>query len=211
MLQNDLAKRLCPAERVVCLVVDECHRAVGDASPVVAIRALTAAAGASLRIIGLSATPGSDADKIQEVISNVRASRVVFFGEEDPEVKRYRHGRTCDTIVVRATGAVLRCEAALREVQVELLSRLTEAGLLDRMNGDVSAFTILKQFQTRKANGTRCGPSLLSRSGWWLTKICSCVPREMLICSCVLDVCDCGCGGCLHGCVHLHRGLGMCA
>lgn len=165
VLQNDLEGKLCPAERVVCLVLDECHHAVGEAPCVCAIRALTAAPGASLRIIGLSATPGADADKIQEVISNVRASRVVFFGEEDPEVKRYRHGRTCDKIVVRATGAVLRCETALREVQVELLSRLTEAGLLDRINGDIPAFMILKQFQARKANGTRCVLCHLSGPG----------------------------------------------
>lgn len=156
VLQNDLAKELCPAERLVCLVVDECHKATGDAAIVCAIRSIYARRASALRIIGLSATPGSDCEKIQEVISNVRASRVMFFGEEDPEVKKYRHGRVCERIVVESTGAVQRCEDALKVVQNELLSRLERAGLIDTTTSTTSAFTITNQYRSRTSAGARC-------------------------------------------------------
>lgn len=156
VLQNDLGKELCPAERIVCLVVDECHRAVGDAAIVCAIKAISARPRAALRIIGLSATPGSEPEKIQEVIGNVRAARVVFFGEEDDIVKKYRHGKTKQVVTVRATGDVKVCEDALKEVQGELQMPLVKAGLLSSVNTDMGAYSIGMDFRKSTGRGTRC-------------------------------------------------------
>lgn len=49
---------------IVCLVVDECHRAVGDAPVVKAVQHLRQNKVA-FRILGLSATPGSSHEAIQ--------------------------------------------------------------------------------------------------------------------------------------------------
>eukprot|EP00892_Ulva_mutabilis_P006080 jgi/Ulvmu1/3844/UM018_0060.1 len=155
ILQNDLKHGLCPAERIVCLVVDECHRAIGDYAAACAVKDICARHASSLRIIGLSATPGSSEDKIQEVLGNVRASRVVFFGEEDECVKKYRHGKTARVIVVRATGAVKRCEDSLKEVQGELLSRLVSAGFLSSVNTELTYFSIGDAFRAASNKGTR--------------------------------------------------------
>lgn len=53
----------CP-RRLVCVVVDECHRAVGDAPAAKACGAIRSDR-ATCRIIGLSATPGSTAEAVQ--------------------------------------------------------------------------------------------------------------------------------------------------
>lgn len=144
------------AHRLVLLVLDECHRAVGNAAPVAALHvspgppcalcplpypsaALLLSSTQSLhttkhqhqhqpltatllhvpctsmtllhhlqpnsfsraqalrrerlrfRLVGLSATPGSNPDSIAEVIRNLAASRVEFRGEEDPDVAPYCH------------------------------------------------------------------------------------------------------------------------
>lgn len=48
----------------MCLVVDECHKAVGDASVVKAVQQLRRE-GIRFRMLGLSATPGSSLEAIQ--------------------------------------------------------------------------------------------------------------------------------------------------
>ena len=51
-------------EKVVCVVVDECHRAAGKSDVVEAIRHMREA-GCKFRVVGLSATPGSKKEAIQ--------------------------------------------------------------------------------------------------------------------------------------------------
>jgi hypothetical protein len=64
ILSNDLKTGVCPAEEVVCLVLDECHKAVGDSDYVKAARALFDRR-VKFRLLALSATPGSSFNKIQ--------------------------------------------------------------------------------------------------------------------------------------------------
>lgn len=101
VLDNDVSKGLCPANKVVCLIVDECHRAVGNAPVVNALRGIHTTRGAALRVIGLSATPGSQPEKIQEVIKNLRISRVRFYSHQHAEVKLYRHRISEDVRTVK--------------------------------------------------------------------------------------------------------------
>lgn len=98
-LDNDITKSHCPEDKVVCLIIDECHRTVGLHQIVKAIRALSDSPG-GCRVIGLSATPGSCSDKIQEVLSNLRSERLEFRSEEDPDVKQYKFPRQVDVEVV---------------------------------------------------------------------------------------------------------------
>ena len=63
-LKNDVCLGVCPFERITCLVVDECHRAVGRSDGAVALQRL-AAAGVKFRCIGLSATPGATREAVQ--------------------------------------------------------------------------------------------------------------------------------------------------
>jgi fanconi anemia group M protein len=55
---------VCPAEKLVCVAVDECHRATGNADVVKAIKKLREAKY-RFRVLGLSATPGSKQETIQ--------------------------------------------------------------------------------------------------------------------------------------------------
>ena len=60
-----------PPDRLCLLVVDECHRAKGGNAPVKAIQHLSRAGRNQglFRVLGLSATPGSTIQDIQEVIT----------------------------------------------------------------------------------------------------------------------------------------------
>ena len=101
VLDNDVSKGLCPAHKIVCVVVDECHRAVGNAPVVNALRGIHSTRGAALRVIGLSATPGSVPEKIQEVIKNLQITRLRFYSNQHEEVRLFRHKISEDVHVVK--------------------------------------------------------------------------------------------------------------
>lgn len=54
----------CSHCSLVCLVVDECHRTVGDA-PVSKLLKMLREKKANFRVLGLSATPGNSTDSVQ--------------------------------------------------------------------------------------------------------------------------------------------------
>ena len=70
------------------LVVDECHRSVKKyAYPFVTREYIERSKYP--RILGLTASPGSDTGKIEEIKSNLYADRVEIRTEDDPDVKPY--------------------------------------------------------------------------------------------------------------------------
>ena len=56
-MENDINSSVCPANEVVCVVIDEAHRAKGNHSYVGCIRMLWDR-GVKFRTLALSATPG---------------------------------------------------------------------------------------------------------------------------------------------------------
>jgi fanconi anemia group M protein len=126
VLNNDVRRGVCPAAEIVCLVIDECHRVTGNHPTVTAIKEISDTLGASFRILGLSATPGSQPDKIQEVITNLRTRNICFMGDNDPEITPFRHDRVTDVYIVRATEDVAECLRLLSHVLYSQLAKLVE-------------------------------------------------------------------------------------
>ena len=66
---------ICPAGRITCLVVDECHRATGKADIVLAVKRMREA-GVKFRVLGLSATPGRDRESVQVTLPLPTSMRI---------------------------------------------------------------------------------------------------------------------------------------
>lgn len=98
-IENDLQSGRLDGKRIVLLVFDECHRAVGNSSYRQIMRQMNCLE-VGFRVVGLSATPGSEPEKIQEVISNLNIKKVLYKDEEDPEVKKYLHQKTIHQIKI---------------------------------------------------------------------------------------------------------------
>lgn len=69
-LVNDIKNGLCPAAKIVCLVLDEAHRATQNYAYTIAVE-LISAHTTQFRILALSATPGTNAKDIQKVMEGV--------------------------------------------------------------------------------------------------------------------------------------------
>ena len=82
---NDMENGICPAHEIVCLVVDEAHKATGSHAYAVAVAMLTKRSG-GFRVLALSATPGVSVDRIQEVVTNLRITRLEARDESSIDV-----------------------------------------------------------------------------------------------------------------------------
>jgi ERCC4-related helicase/ERCC4-type nuclease len=87
-LENDIISSKIKLEDVSLLGFDEAHRATGDYAYVFIAKQYYAKARYP-RIIALTASPGSDVEKINEIVSNLFIEDVEIRTEESPDVKQY--------------------------------------------------------------------------------------------------------------------------
>ncbi|RLN52459.1 hypothetical protein BBJ28_00007668 [Nothophytophthora sp. Chile5] len=110
-LQNDLRRGVCAAEKFVCVVVDEAHRATGNYAYCCVVQEIEAKTQ-FFRVLALSATPGAKFDVIQDVVNNLRISHIESRSADDADVKKYTHARQEEVIV---------CHLGVQITQVKLL------------------------------------------------------------------------------------------
>ncbi|MFX1454832.1 MAG: DEAD/DEAH box helicase [Promethearchaeota archaeon] len=88
VLQNDLISGLYTIKDVSLLIFDECHRAVGDyAYCFIAKKYMES--GSSPQILGLTASPGSTQEKINEIKENLFIDHIEIRTDKDIDVKPY--------------------------------------------------------------------------------------------------------------------------
>jgi Fanconi anemia group M protein len=87
-LENDVINRRVKLEEVSCLIFDEGHHATGDYSYVWLAQQYDKISKFS-RILALTASPGSDLEKVQEVCRNLKIEKLEVRTEQDLDVKPY--------------------------------------------------------------------------------------------------------------------------
>ncbi|MDP3990101.1 MAG: DEAD/DEAH box helicase [archaeon] len=87
-LENDVINKRVKLNEVSCLVFDEAHHATGEYAYVWVADQYEKSSSIS-RILALTASPGSDFEKIKEVCANLKIERVEVRTEQDPDVKPY--------------------------------------------------------------------------------------------------------------------------
>lgn len=99
-IMNDLKTGICDPKRLVLLVVDEAHRATGNYAYVELVRFIHRF-NQSLRVLALTATPGGDVEKVQEVINGLKISRVEIRTEFSIDIRQYVFTRNTEIITFR--------------------------------------------------------------------------------------------------------------
>ncbi|CAK9205714.1 unnamed protein product [Sphagnum troendelagicum] len=119
---------ICPMKEIVCLVVDEAHRATGNYSYCVVIRELLAA-NVQLRILALTATPGSKQATIQAVLDNLQISCLEYQDENDLDVSQYTHHRELELIQVPMNAESNKIKDTFVEILIPLIGKLCDLGV----------------------------------------------------------------------------------
>ena len=112
---NDLSNEVCDPRRVVCIVVDEAHKAsTSNFAYTLAVETLSNYSN-HFRVLALSATPGSDTRSIQHVIKNLKIEHIEVRAEDDPELAPFVHDKQVE-IVMAEKG----CESFMQSLKKEL-------------------------------------------------------------------------------------------
>lgn len=128
VVQNDLNRGTCPWQDIVCLVIDEAHRAQGGHAYVTVVRQLLQHTH-QFRVLALTATPGNDVVAIRQVIQNLLVSHVELRTEESLDVHKYVRHRKMTVCEVRDDRLLERAKQCFSAVAQPVLQRLCGNGV----------------------------------------------------------------------------------
>lgn len=89
-IQNDIIQRRVKLEEIVFICLDEAHKAVGDHSYVFIAEQYNLKAKNPL-LLGITASPGANTERIEEIQENLKAFNVEMRDESSDDVKQYIH------------------------------------------------------------------------------------------------------------------------
>ncbi len=122
-IQNDLKTGKLNLENFSLLVVDEVHKAMkGYAYPVVC--KIYNQQAKNPRILGLTASPGSDEARIKEICGNIFATAVEIRSEQDKDVEQYVEQKNIVQVRVELPQKMKYAQSSLRLCLRELLEKL---------------------------------------------------------------------------------------
>ena len=98
-IENDLINKNLNLKTVSTLIIDEAHRAVQNYSYTWITKEYHSSSNFE-RIIGLTASPGSDLKKILEVCKNLYSKEIEIRIESDPDVKQYVQEVKIEKIII---------------------------------------------------------------------------------------------------------------
>ena len=99
VIKNDILAGRYSLEDVTLLIIDECHRAVGNYAYVF-IAGQYRGTAKKPRILAMTASPGGQKEKVREVCANIGIEQVETRTEDDPDVRPYIHEREIEVISV---------------------------------------------------------------------------------------------------------------
>jgi Fanconi anemia group M protein len=126
VIRNDLRGERITLEDVSLIVFDEAHRAVGDYAYVDVAAAYKEIP--DRLVLGMTASPGSSAQKILEVCGNLGITAVEIRTEYDPDVVPYLHDLVVEPIRVEAPDVAKEIRGLLQTVFDEQVNRLKKIG-----------------------------------------------------------------------------------
>jgi len=130
---NDVINSRISLDDVSLLVFDEAHRAVGDYDYVFLAKQYHKKSKFP-RIIGLTASPGSDLQKITEVTKNLFIENIELRTESDPDVQPYIQELDIDYILVDLPSEFMDAKKFLDACFKSKLQKLKDFGFIPSTN-----------------------------------------------------------------------------
>lgn len=153
--ENDLLSTTCDPKDVIGVVVDEAHRATGNYAYCKVIRHLMYH-NPHFRVLALTATPGNDAAKVQEVVTNLHISRIEIRTEDALDIQPYIHRKHEDLVVVPLGDALTSLRASWTALMQHYYEPLQQRGVLRPCDP-----AQLRAFAVRSAAGDRHARAIL--------------------------------------------------
>jgi len=129
VIANDLRSENYSLKNVRLIIFDEAHRAVGDYAYVPIGKEYQQYGGL---VLGMTASPGSNKEKIKEVCSNLGIESIEARSESDPDVAKYMHEVDIDWVEVELPAEIKRIIFLLKALEDSYIKQLIHLGVMDR-------------------------------------------------------------------------------
>ncbi len=126
VIENDLLSRRIDLKDVSLVIFDEAHRAVGNYAYVYIAERYAREATSPL-VLGITASPGSQSEKIAEICTNLTIEKVQTRTENDSDVAPFVHSREIEWVKLIVPKELLDIRTAIEDV---LKARIDDLNLL---------------------------------------------------------------------------------
>jgi Fanconi anemia group M protein len=138
VLQNDIISNQYSLENVSLIIFDECHRSVGDYAYCFIAKKYVEDAK-NCQILGLTASPGSTEEKINEIKKNLFIDHVEIRTEQDSDVKPYIYKVDNEWIKVKLPSEFMDIKKIITEKLRTIYKWLKQQELLN--SSDITKVT----------------------------------------------------------------------
>lgn len=128
VIENDLLSRRIDLEDVSLIIFDEAHRAVGNYAYVY-IAERYAREGTNPLVLGITASPGSEKEKIAEICTNLCIENIQTRSEKDSDVAPFVHSREIEWVRLTVPKELLDIRTAIEEVLRDRIDDLNRLGI----------------------------------------------------------------------------------
>ncbi|MBS7644085.1 DEAD/DEAH box helicase [Candidatus Bathyarchaeota archaeon] len=141
-LENDLVKGAINLNDVILIVFDEAHRAVGN-YPYVFIAERYMQCGKDTLILGLTASPGSVKEKINELCRNLHIQHIEVRTERSPDVSPYIVPTQVEWHPVHLPPVFREIKQLLQSFLKEKLKLVKDYGFMKNIRGEDATLKVL--------------------------------------------------------------------
>lgn len=134
VIENDLLSRRIDLKDVALIIFDEAHRGVGNYAYVYIAERYSREAASPL-ILGITASPGSQSDKIEEICTNLRIASIQARTDQDPDVAPFIHHREIEWVKVKVPEEILKLRALIEDVLKDRIGDINRLGLFEGSMG----------------------------------------------------------------------------
>mgnify|MGYP000891192647 FL=1 len=128
VIENDLLSRRIDLEDVSLIIFDEAHRAVGNYAYVY-IAERYAREGTNPLVLGITASPGSEKEKIAEICTNLSIENIQTRSEKDSDVAPFVHSKQIEWVKLTVPKELLDIRTAIEEVLRDRIDDLNRLGI----------------------------------------------------------------------------------
>lgn len=128
VIENDLLSRRIELKDVSLIIFDEAHRAVGNYAYVYIAERYSREAANPL-VLGITASPGSEKEKIAEICTNLSIDNIQTRTERDSDVAPFVHQREIEWVKLTVPKELLDIRTMIEEVLQDRIDDLNRLGI----------------------------------------------------------------------------------
>ncbi len=153
-IANDVKKNLYTLENVCLLVEDEAHRCIKNYAYNYVAQTYKRQAK-NKRILGLTASPGSNPEKVKNICRNLSIEAVELRTRESLDVKQYLQELEFEKIKVKLPATFVEIQVALKELFDEYIKELKNRKLLHGPTSKTNLIRLQKSLGFKVSQGKR--------------------------------------------------------